>query len=154
MAAPSSAASPDASTFGAAIVPHGEDISTTFAGPPPGGVILSAGPPSQSPGQSTLLKDIEALRKRQRELKVCREQMARELKNAMRRKKRLRARARQLSNEDLLMVVAMRADFQSTKGIVSRGSNASTRAGSSRDACGSAVSTPPEQSQDEGHEES
>ena len=67
----------------------------------------------------------------------------------MRRKKRPRTRARQLSNEDLLMVVAMRADFHHAKGNPADESVGSTAAGSSGDISGSAVTTPEDKRLDE-----
>ena len=143
MAAASSAASSDASIGVIPNVPDGAEISNARPSGAEESLTTPAAPWTAGPRRSTLLADIEGLRKRQRDLKVQREQMARELKNAMRRKKRLRARARQLSNEDLLMVVAMRADFHTSKGNNADTSVGSTAAGSSQDAAGNAAPHPP-----------
>ena len=154
MAAASSAASSNASIGVIPNIPDGAEISNARPGETEESLTTPGAPGTAGPRRSTLLADIEALRKRQRDLKVQREQMARELKNAMRRKKRLRTRARQLSNEDLLMVVAMRADFHCAKGNNANTSVGSKAAGSSQDGAGDAAPASPEKGADEHHDSS
>ena len=55
-----------------------------------------------------LSRSIERLQEEQARLRADRKQVAQELKNASKRKSRLRKRARQLSNDDLVAVLLMR----------------------------------------------
>ena len=61
-----------------------------------------------SKGTSALLEQIEALRATQRELKAHKKRVAVEMKNAMKRKKRLKGKASQLTDDDLVEVLRMR----------------------------------------------
>ena len=63
-------------------------------------------PPSKC--TSALLDQIEALRTTQRELKAHKKRVAVEMKNAMKRKKRLKGKASQLTDDDLVEVLRMR----------------------------------------------
>ena len=67
-------------------------------------VPLSAGTkPSQS-----LHASIDRLKLEQHRLKTSKKQIVKELRNAERKRRRLRERARQLTDEDLLSVMVMR----------------------------------------------
>ena len=57
---------------------------------------------------SALLEQIEALRATHRELKAHKKRVAVEMKNAMKRKKRLKGKASQLTDDDLVEVLRMR----------------------------------------------
>ena len=61
-----------------------------------------------SKGTSALLEQIEALRATQRELKANKKRVAVEMKNAMKRKRRLKGKASQLTDDDLVEVLRMR----------------------------------------------
>ena len=56
----------------------------------------------------TLDTKIDGMRKQSRDLKSERKRLAKDLKNAEKRRKRLRARCKELPAEDLLEVLAMR----------------------------------------------
>ena len=58
----------------------------------------------------SLTQQIEALKLQQKAARDARKVMAKSLKNAQKRKRRLQGRARQLSNDDLVAVLTMRAD--------------------------------------------
>jgi molecular chaperone GrpE (heat shock protein) len=58
----------------------------------------------------SLSEGITTLRHEQAKLRAERKRVAAELKNAQRRKRRLRTKARQLSNEDILAVLLMRQE--------------------------------------------
>ena len=58
--------------------------------------------------------DIRALKAEQDTLRAERKRVAKELKSAERRKSRLKKRARQLSDGDLLLVMALRKDEAAT----------------------------------------
>ena len=66
----------------------------------------------------TLMSEISSLRSEQKKAKAERLKLAKELKNCQRKRKRLVDRARQMSSEDLSMVLAMRqeASAAATKG--------------------------------------
>ena len=63
----------------------------------------------------SLTQQIEVLKLEQKAARDARKVMAKNLKNAQKRKRRLQGRARQLSNDDLVAVLTMRAD---TLGVV------------------------------------
>ena len=79
------------------------------------------------PDHDKVYKHIQALRTSQSELRAQRKLVAKELKNAQKRRRRLKARARQLSNDDLLAVLLMRKDDMAT--AVPDGDNPSGPAG-------------------------
>lgn len=64
---------------------------------------------------SQLLEDIAYLKKQQAELKQQRTQVRKELKNASRRRMRLKLRAKLLSDADLIAVMQLRKAEQCTK---------------------------------------
>ena len=66
--------------------------------------------PEPGAGKSTLLDRINERRRNQLELKMQRKQVAKDMKLAVKKKKRLQARANQLSDGDLLEVIKMRAE--------------------------------------------
>ena len=72
--------------------------------------------------------DIETLKKRQAELKRNRLEVSRALKNASRRKARLKKRAKLLTDDDLLAVVQLRKCEQLTHKAGGAGSKSSTEA--------------------------
>jgi hypothetical protein len=57
-----------------------------------------------------LTKQIEALKKAQADARKARQQLSRELRNAQRRKRRLKTKSRMLSNDDLVDVLMMRRE--------------------------------------------
>ena len=61
-------------------------------------------------GKSNLLRKIEELRNSQKQLRQDRKRCAMEMRNAMRKKKRLQSRAGMLSDTDLLELLRMRQD--------------------------------------------
>ena len=65
---------------------------------------------SEASGKSNLLKRIEQLKAEQKQLREEKKKCASEIKNAMRKKRRLQRRAGQLSDEDLMEVWRMRVD--------------------------------------------
>jgi len=58
--------------------------------------------------QSDLFASIERLKKEQKDLKAEKKRVAAELRNAEKRRKRLRQRAKQLSDADIVQVLQMR----------------------------------------------
>lgn len=56
------------------------------------------------------MKQIESLKLQQATARATRQKIARDLRNAQRRKRRLKTRARQLRIDDLVTVLLMRAD--------------------------------------------
>ena len=71
----------------------------------------AAAPPSagSTPSQS-LNASIDRLKLEQHRLNTTKKQIVKELRNAERKRKRLRERVRQLTDEDLLSVMLMRKD--------------------------------------------
>ena len=66
-------------------------------------------------GKTTVRDDIEALVQEQRRIRAERKRVAADLKNAQRRQTRLKHRARLLSSEELLKVVALREQEKASK---------------------------------------
>ena len=58
---------------------------------------------------------LEQLRSEQHDLKDQKKKLARELRNAQRRRQRLRAKAKELSSEDLVSVLLMRQQDQTRR---------------------------------------
>ena len=63
-----------------------------------------------NPGLTSLSTKIEEMKRQQAIMRAERKRAAKDLKNAQRRKRRLKGKARQLSNEDLLAVLLMRQE--------------------------------------------
>lgn len=61
-------------------------------------------------GVPGLLAQIETLKKQQADARKVRQKIARDLRNAQRRKRRLKTKARMLSNDDLVAVLLMRQE--------------------------------------------
>jgi molecular chaperone GrpE (heat shock protein) len=77
-----------------------------------------------------LLQRIAELKAEQKKMKDQRSKVQKDLKNAMRKKKRLQQRARQLSNDDLMSVLLMRTDGEDGSGaLCASQSSSSTRTG-------------------------
>ena len=111
--------------------PAPEGASPVTGPPPPGAksavqtLAAQLQLPGTGRGQLASLNDaIDDLKSEQQRLKDNKKRLAKELKNAQRRKRRLKGRARQLSNEDLLAVLLMREEG---------GASSSATAGSSTD---------------------
>ena len=68
------------------------------------------------PQKRSLYADINDLKVQQRAAREDRQRLAKELRNAQRRKRRLQGKARQLTNADLLMVLTMRGETSEVKG--------------------------------------
>lgn len=62
----------------------------------------------ETSGSQTLLEHIADLKNQQAAARAERKKLAKDLRNAQRRRRRLKAKARQLSNNDLLTVLTMR----------------------------------------------
>ena len=75
---------------------------------------------------SDLLASIERLKQEQKELKAHRKRVCVELKNAEKRRKRLRQRARQLSDADLVQVLRMRQAATASTDGKAEGADAET----------------------------
>ena len=69
---------------------------------------VSSQPQRRDPPTLTENEEISRLLREQRELRGQRKRVAQDLKNAQRRRKRLKHRARLLSNDDLAKVMALR----------------------------------------------
>lgn len=61
-------------------------------------------------GRGGLLAQIDALKREQAEARRVRQKIARDLRNAQRRKRRLKTKARMLTNDDLVAVLLMRRE--------------------------------------------
>ncbi len=76
------------------------------------GSLSPSGAAASAPGEDPLRAQIDALRQEQAELKKKRKKISADLKNAERKRNRLKKRARLLSDVDLVQVVLMRRDAQ------------------------------------------
>ena len=93
-----------------------QDAATggTTAGPPPPAAVNGAAssapeaPANSAPPARDLGRDIERLKAEQAEARVARRLISKNLKNLERRKRRLKQKARQLSNQDLVQVLMLR----------------------------------------------
>ena len=65
--------------------------------------------------RDTVKDEIEKLLEEQKQVRTERKRVSAELKNAQRRQKRLKHRARLLSSEDLVSVIALRAQEDARK---------------------------------------
>ena len=97
--------------------PAPEGASPVTGPPPPGAksavqtLAAQLQLPGTGRGQLASLNDaIDDLKSEQQRLKDNKKRLAKELKNAQRRKRRLKGKARMLSNEDLLAVLLMREE--------------------------------------------
>ena len=83
---------------------------------------------------------IKALKDKKNELKNAKVQLAKDLRNAERKKKRLRTKARQLTDEDLVQVLMLRKQARNQRdGAADDASSSKSTATSSTDACGAAA---------------
>ena len=73
------------------------------------------GPPSVVLPRDTVKDDIDKLLEEQKKVRADRKRVSSELKNAQRKQKRLKHRARLLSSEDLLRVMALRSQEEEAK---------------------------------------
>lgn len=87
-------------------LPSGSAAAPASAAAGPADAAASAG---KIVGESELLSGIERLKAEQKVLRAERKRVARDLKNMEKTKSRLNKRARQLSDADLLQVLAMRS---------------------------------------------
>ena len=97
-------------TTASAAVPTGrqEDVKTAKPGSAePATALASAGVNKESLG-SKLLPEIQRLKAEQNALRVKKKQVAKELKNAERKRSRLKKRAKLLSDNDLVAVMMLR----------------------------------------------
>ena len=94
--------------------------ATPSGGPPAGASVeVAAGDKRASASSSggagsELLDSIERLKKQQRDLKAEKKRIATQLKNAEKRRSRLRRKAKLLSDQDLVEVLQMRANTASS----------------------------------------
>ena len=66
--------------------------------------------PNGNPPKETLMESIKRLKDQQMAMKAAKMNLQKELKNACKRSKRLKKRARQLTDNDLVEVLRMRKD--------------------------------------------
>ena len=76
---------------------------------------VTAETPKQQAAIFNIHAEVDRLQKEQAELKKERKRVASALKNAQRKKQRLKSRAKQLSDEELLAVIQLRRDEKSKK---------------------------------------
>lgn len=91
---------------------------------------------------TSLSKTIADMKGAQARMRAERKRVAAELKNAQRRKRRLRTKARQLSNEDLLAVLLLRQE-QTAEHAAETGSSSAGSAPSSAGSASSSAGVPP-----------
>lgn len=112
---------PDEGATGAAAVPHVLSASSAI---PTGGaaqeIALDMSPGEEVP-KDALGAQIEALRKEQQTLKDQKKKLQKDLRNAVRKKKRLCDRARKLSDKDLIAVLMLRKNQRQARVQVSAG---------------------------------
>ena len=101
MAGSCAAAVPAADTAGAAPT----EVPEILAVPGDGVAALAVGPRKES-----LMESIKRLKDQQAMMKLAKKNLQKELKNACKRKQRLKQRARQLTDLDLIEVLNMRKD--------------------------------------------
>jgi len=108
MAGSCAAAVPAAGTAGAAPVevPEILVVHSAAASTPGDGMAALA----VSPRKESLMESIKRLKDQQAAMKVAKKDLQKELKNACKRKNRLKKRARQLTDLDLIEVLNMRKD--------------------------------------------
>ena len=93
--------------------------------------------------EDALSVSIQMLKTKQAELRNQKKRLAQDLRNAERRKKRLRQRARQLTDEDLVQVLMLRKHQRSDRSANDEASttSAATSSSTSADGSGSASSS-------------
>ena len=103
----------DEDATGAAVVPHMVPASSAS---PAGRVAEETPSIAAELPKETLGAQIDALRKEQQTLKDQKKKLHKELRNAVRKKKRLCDRARKLTDKDLVAVLMLRKHQQETRG--------------------------------------
>ena len=88
--------------------------------------------------EDALSASIHKLKAKQNELRAQKQKLAKDLRNAERRKKRLRSRARQLTDEDLVQVLMLRKQQRGDRLGTDTSADASTGSSSS---CGMTTSS-------------
>jgi Sec-independent protein translocase protein TatA len=107
MSEPEADAAPPAATV-AAVAPPGSSASTSSGSGSAGIAALLADIPVP-PGGEQLGDAITRLKREQDDVRANRKRVTKELKNAQKRKQRLKKRAKQLSDTDLVSVLQLRA---------------------------------------------
>ena len=128
-------------------------VSRSEAAPESGGVVGNVEPAAALSNLAdgfkaalptdALTSSIQALKAKQKELRETKVKLAKDLRNQERRRKRLRTRARQLTDEDLLQVMMLRKsqqEEQETKRSRSASSSGGAAGSSSASATGSTAS--------------
>ena len=89
-----------------------KDVQATKAGASSGKrrTRAEAASPNPKVAKHSLITLIESLKQEQKQVREKRQAVQASLRNAMRRKRRLKIKARQLNNDDLLMVLKMREE--------------------------------------------
>ena len=131
------------------------------ASPAPSGTVFVSGaqPPVAQPGsvaqgvaaattlistalpQDGLSTSIQALKAKQAEIRKQKQEVAKNLRNAERRKKRLRVRARQLTDEDLVQVLMLRKQQRSDRDSVDAASTTSGASTTAEGGCSGSASS-------------
>ena len=111
------------------------------------GLALTTGTINSALPDDALTAAIGKMKKKQAELRNQKKQLAKDLRNAERRKKRLRTRARQLTDEDLVQVLMLRKQQRADRSSVevsstASGSTSSSTAGDMGSASSSSTSVP------------
>ncbi len=92
-------------------------------------------------GHGGLLAQIDALKREQTEARRVRQKIARDLRNAQRRKRRLKTKARMLTNDDLVAVLLMRREP-----VPESGGEAAEPFAAAADSCATASPSPKKRS--------
>ena len=130
-----SAIRPDEGPTGAAAVPHVVPASSASSGDKLAEEV-ALGMTEEGLPKDGLGSEIEALRKEQQALKDQKKKIQKNLRNAVRKKKRLSDRARKLTDKDLVAVLMLRKNQRDARGQAS----ASDGVGASRPTGGSGAS--------------
>ena len=91
----------------------------------------------------SLSEGINTFKNEQAKLRAERKRVAAELKNAQRRKRRLRTKARQLSNEDILAVLLIRQEQGTAQATGDEDENASAADSTATGSCSAHSSSSP-----------
>lgn len=105
------------------------------------GLAAATGTISSALPEDALSASIQKLKKKQAELRNQKKDLAKDLRNAERRKKRLRTRARQLTDEDLVQVLMLRKQQRADRNSLEVASTASGASSSSAGALGSGAAS-------------
>lgn len=101
------------------------------------GLIQATGTINDALPEDALSASINAMKRKQAEMRKQKQELAKDLRNAERRKTRLRHRARQLTDEDLVQVLMLRKQQRADRNALEVSSTASGATSSSASGVGS-----------------